>query len=205
MLASSPAGAQGAPGPPPPPITSRLLRLVVVGKADEVNDDARLVALDPCIVARRNRKRFARPHPHGRSVIHHDGHLTRDHVAQMRGLARCGTRDRLHVLRPLPAGFEPRAPHRRAAHVDDVQTSLRKGTSLFLARKILPPATRKSSHRSVRYSTVLVGTATRFRGASSIAPQRGERVCPGSLKKRPKVGGFASQRGIAASTTPSLR
>src|SRR5918911_823955 len=74
----------------------------------EVEEHAAL-ALDPGVVAGRHVERLARADVQLAAVVHPDGHRALENVADVLDLAAVGAAQRLHVLRPAPAGLE-RAP-----------------------------------------------------------------------------------------------
>ncbi len=84
------------------------LTLGVVDEALPVDDDARLVADDPCVVTGRHHREVSGAVFHLFAVIHDDLHPPRHEIAEVRGLTAVGLRDRLDVLRPLPTGEEGR-------------------------------------------------------------------------------------------------
>ncbi len=80
-------------------------RLRVEARAEEVDELARLVSLDPRVVAGRDERHVAGPERDLLAVVHPDGEPAGEHVAGVLDLAAARARDRLHVLRPLPAGL----------------------------------------------------------------------------------------------------
>src|SRR5438270_9270492 len=83
-----------------------LLRFGVVGGSLKIEKDARLVAGDPSIVARRDKSRVARVECMFGTVIHSAHHGSGDHIPEMRNLAGVGTHDWLYALGPFPPRFE---------------------------------------------------------------------------------------------------
>src|SRR5438874_2444281 len=104
----------------------------VLRVAAEVDPDKGLVADHPGVVAGTDRGEVAGADVALRAVVHHDMHLSADRVDQVGRLAAIRAGDRLHVLRPAPAGL-PRACHRRV--VADLHDLLR----LPVVRATQPP------------------------------------------------------------------
>src|SRR5918999_1036819 len=84
----------------------QLFLLGVALEAAEVEEDAGLVADDLSVVTRRDGDHVAGPRFALGAVVHDNAHATREHVAEMRRLARVGPRDWIDVLGPPPAGLE---------------------------------------------------------------------------------------------------
>src|SRR5438309_7739840 len=87
----------------------------VVAGAVEVDHDRRLVADDPGVVAARQRREVSRAGHELGAVVHADAKPPAHVVLEVRGLAACGLRDGLDVVRPAPAGLEDEAANRRAS------------------------------------------------------------------------------------------
>jgi hypothetical protein len=102
--------------------TSVLWRFGVVGEALPIDDDAGLVADDPCVVAGRQDGEIAGTVFHFLAAVGHDEfHSPGDEVAGMRGLAAIGLRDGLDVLGPAPAWLESRSPYWAGIEVDQFE------------------------------------------------------------------------------------
>src|SRR5260370_611404 len=90
-----------------------LLRLGVVLHARHVDEDARLLAFGPRVVAGWHVKPIAGSYGELLPRIHLHGHAARDAIAGVHGLTARRSSDGLHVVRPLPAGLEHPAADRR--------------------------------------------------------------------------------------------
>src|SRR5438874_12755152 len=104
----------------------------VLRVAAEVDPDKGLVADHPGVVAGTDRGEVAGADVALRAVVHHDMHLSADRVDQVGRLAAIRAGDRLHVLRPAPAGL-PRARHRRVvADLHDLHFALTRQRALLV-------------------------------------------------------------------------
>src|SRR3990170_1152125 len=98
--------------------------LGVLAELAEVHGYARLVADNPRIVTRRTSEDVAGADFDLAPVVHPNSHAAGDDVGKMRNLARISPGNRLHVVRPAPAGFERAATNRLAADLENVRPAV---------------------------------------------------------------------------------
>src|SRR3954451_12001551 len=112
------------PGPAEhhPLVSSALLG--VVARAIPVDDDSRLVADDPAVVAARQRGYIARSRDELGPVVHADREPAAHVVLEVRRVAAVGASDRLHVVRPAPPGLENVSADVAAADVEDLRGAI---------------------------------------------------------------------------------
>src|SRR5580658_5842483 len=91
----------------------------VVGGAEPVDDDGRLITDHPRIVAPWQRRDVARAGDELGPVVHPDAEFPGDVVLKVRRLAAGRFRQRLHVGRPAPTGPEDQSTDLGAADVED--------------------------------------------------------------------------------------
>src|SRR5205085_420921 len=91
----------------------------------EVDDDRRLVADHPGIVARGQQRDVARLAIELGAIVHANAQHARDVILEVRRLAAARPGERLHRGRPAPARLEDGAPDRRAAGVRAVAVAVR--------------------------------------------------------------------------------
>src|SRR5215210_4661516 len=134
--APAPAGAGYRVGPRS--ASGGLAALGVLSDVAEVHHDAGLAADDFSVVAGGNCNDLAGTDLCLASIVHEDPHLPGKDVAEVRDLARVRLGDRLHVLRPAPAGLEGPLTDFAASDVDDLSLSLPlKRTCLIGGIKVL--------------------------------------------------------------------
>src|SRR5215213_1022174 len=92
----------------------------VVAGAVPVDDDDRLIAHYPGVVAFGQRGDVARSRRNLCAVVHEDCERAAEVVLKVGRLAAVRPGDRLHVVRPAPAGLEDEAAHLSAADVEDL-------------------------------------------------------------------------------------
>src|SRR4051812_20675660 len=92
----------------------------VVGETLPVDDHARFITDDPCIMAGGHHGKVAWAVVHLFAIVHNNLHSAADEVAHMCRLAAVGARNRPHMLRPLPAWLEGRTPNRATRDIDVV-------------------------------------------------------------------------------------
>jgi hypothetical protein len=102
-----------------------------------VDDDGRLVAYDPGVVAARQRGDVAGPGDHLCAVVHADPQPAADVVLEVRRLAAVCLRDRLDVVRPALSRLEHQAPHLTAADIEDLGAAVRELARLIRAAEAL--------------------------------------------------------------------
>src|SRR5918995_5028898 len=104
--------------------SSFRLSLGVVGETLPVDENARFITDDPCIVAGGHHGDVPRAIVHLLAIVHYNLHSAGNEVPQVRRLATPGARNRLHVLRPLPARLERRTTNRPPFEVDQLELAL---------------------------------------------------------------------------------
>src|SRR2546426_713176 len=109
---------------------SGLLR--VLRDAGPVNQDARFAADDPGVMTRRCDERVPRADLDLHAIVRPDAHAAGEHVASVVRLAAVATGNGLHVLRPLPSGFEGPAADGGFAERDDLHVPLSLERSRFV-------------------------------------------------------------------------
>src|SRR5919198_62538 len=105
-------------------VTSAPLR--VVARAVPVDDHDPLVADHPGVVAARQRGDVTWAGDKLGAIVHSDRQAAAEVVLEVGRLAAVGTRDRLDVVRPAPAGLENQPPHLAAADLENLGAPVRK-------------------------------------------------------------------------------
>src|SRR2546421_1228488 len=98
--------------------------LGVVAGPEPVDDDRRLVAHDPRVVAAGQRGDIARLGDELGAVVHANRQPAADVVLEVRRLAAGRVGNRLDIVRPVPAWFEHEPPDLAAADLEDLRVAL---------------------------------------------------------------------------------
>src|SRR5919108_1394899 len=121
--------------------------LRVVARPVPVDDHDRLVAHDPGVVAARERSDVARTGNELGAVVHPDPQPAAYVVLEVRRLAAVGARDRLHVVRPPPAGLQDEPPHLAPADLEDLGAAVRELAGLVGMLEVLVLRLMPRGHR----------------------------------------------------------
>src|SRR5262249_37507829 len=116
--------------------TRRLGRRGVALQAAEVEQHAGVLADDPRVVPRRHVEGIAGAELTLAAIVHPQRHAPLEHVADVLDLARLGARDRLHVLRPAPAGLERTPADRVSVQIYELDAALAADELPYLVRAL---------------------------------------------------------------------